>query len=216
MFDEYSDARQEAAIHVPECWHLCHREEEERISVTDFELGDLRKEGAQILEWLNTSRIAVRLIALFPFQTLPEHFHRKTRTDPGKKNRSACIRHCLCYVPGEDNMTYGTVPRFQEEHYTVRHEIALNPAIPIRSNPVLSIGFRQAGMRGHVHIQQRRQRRNNVFTNPATVKGAASTISTKPARFLMPLREISIAGSCSISRTIRSSLADRSRSDSTQ
>ncbi len=173
MFDEYSDARQEAAIMFRSAGIYVTGEEEERITVTDFELGDLRKEGAQILEWLNTNRIAVRLIALFPFQTLPEHFHRKTRTDPGKEESLRVVSGTVyVYVPGEDNMTYGTVPRFQEEHYTVRHEIALNPGDTYTLAPGIVHWF-QAGGDGAVMYTFSSAARdgNNVFTNPATVKG---------------------------------------------
>ena len=173
MFDEYSEARQEAAIMFRSTGIYVTGEEEERITVTDFELGDLRKEGAQILEWLNTSRVAVRLIALFPFQTLPEHFHRETKTDPGKEESLRVAAGTVyVYVPGEDNMTYGSIPRFQEENYTVRHEIVLNPGDTYTLAPGIVHWF-QAGGDGAVMYTFSSAARdgNNVFTNPATVKG---------------------------------------------
>ncbi|MBP7402901.1 MAG: D-lyxose/D-mannose family sugar isomerase [Clostridia bacterium] len=173
MFDEFFEARREAAVMIRAAGIYVGGDEEDRITVTDFELGDLRKEGAQILEWLNTKRVCVRLIALFPFQTLPEHHHRRTKSDPGKEETLRVVSGTvLVYVPGEDTMVYGSVPRFQEEHYTVRHEIVLNPGDQYTLAPG-TVHWFQAGGDGAVMYTFCSAARdaNNIFTNPATVKG---------------------------------------------
>ncbi len=173
MIYDFNEARREAAVMFRTAGIYVSGEEEERISVTDFELGDLRKEGAQLLEWLNTKRVCVRLIALFPFQTLPEHHHRKTKTDPGKEETLRVVSGTvLVYVPGEDNMVYGNVPSFQEKNYTVRHEIVLNPGEQYTLAPG-TVHWFQAGGDGAVMYTfcSAARDKNNIFTNPDTVKG---------------------------------------------
>ena len=46
-------------------------EEIKKIAAADFGLSHLEKEGAQILTLLETDRVAFKIIALFPKQTMP-------------------------------------------------------------------------------------------------------------------------------------------------
>ena len=50
-------------------------EEAGKIEVADVDLSRLEREGAQILTLVATPRMAAKVIALFPHQTLPEHWH---------------------------------------------------------------------------------------------------------------------------------------------
>jgi D-lyxose ketol-isomerase len=59
-------------------------EELEKIDVSDFGLSNQSVEGAQILTFIATHRIAVKLIILLPYQSLPEHWHPPVGDDPGK------------------------------------------------------------------------------------------------------------------------------------
>ena len=69
-------------------------------------------------------------------------------------------------------MVYGSAPRFQEEHYTVRHEIVLNPGDQYTLAPGVVHWF-QAGGDGAVMYSFGSAARdaNILFTNTATVKG---------------------------------------------
>ena len=45
------------------------------IEVVDFGLSNLDKEGVQVLTLVQTRRISIKVLALFPNQTEPEHWH---------------------------------------------------------------------------------------------------------------------------------------------
>lgn len=60
-------------------------EELEKIAVADFGLSNLKTFGAQILTLVSTDAIATKLIAMHPFQILPEHWHPKTGEYAGKE-----------------------------------------------------------------------------------------------------------------------------------
>ena len=60
-------------------------EETQKVEVADFGLSRLDVEGAQILTFVAAGRIAVKVVALFANQTLPEHWHPPVGDDPGKE-----------------------------------------------------------------------------------------------------------------------------------
>lgn len=84
------DAQSRAAALMKEAGITIYPGDEERIEVTDFGLSNPSVEGAQILTWVQTERIGVKIIALFPFQTLPEHWHPPVGKDAGKEET---VRH---------------------------------------------------------------------------------------------------------------------------
>ena len=63
---DFDEAGSRAVEMIKEAGIRLTQQEESSIVVTDFELGDIGKEGAQILEWVSTERVCVRLIALLP------------------------------------------------------------------------------------------------------------------------------------------------------
>ena len=75
--EEMTQARREAFELIRGSGFTVSEREREKIEVADFGLGRLMEEGAQILTLVATSRVAAKLIALFPHQTLPEHRHRR-------------------------------------------------------------------------------------------------------------------------------------------
>ena len=86
-------------------------DEAERIEVADFGLSRLDVEGAQILTLVATDRLAVKLVALFANQTLPEHWHPPVGDDPGKEETARVVWGTLrYYIDGVDNMHAGFVP----------------------------------------------------------------------------------------------------------
>ena len=133
----------ESSIHISD-------DEAERIEVADFGLSQLDVEGAQILTLVATDRLAVKLVALFANQTLPEHWHPPVGNDPGKEETARVIWGTLrYYIDGVDNMREGIIPAGKENVYTLRHEVILKPGGQITLKPGAKHWF-QAGDQGAV------------------------------------------------------------------
>lgn len=176
--NDFIEARKKTAEMIRVAGIKITEKEEPGIVVNDFELGDLASEGAQILEWLNTKRVGIRLIALLPFQTLPEHYHRATADEPGKEETIRVASGTLyVYVPGEENIKNGFIPEGREEYYTVRHEVVMKTGDQITLEPGTRHWF-QAGSDGTVMYTFTSQAKDghNIFTNPGTVKGCVNDL----------------------------------------
>ncbi|UCF15253.1 MAG: hypothetical protein JSW59_17745, partial [Phycisphaerales bacterium] len=107
-------------------------------------------EGAQILTLVATGRIAVKIVALFPRQTLPEHWHPRVGEDPGKEETVRVVSGTVrFYIPGDESIHEGFVPAGQEDAYTMRHELILKPGGQITLKPGTKHWF-QAGEEGAV------------------------------------------------------------------
>lgn len=102
--------------------------EREKIAVADFGLSDIYREGAQILTFFETDRIAGKILVLFPDQTLPEHWHPPVGDDPGKQEIIRAIWGTTrFYIDGENTLKEGFIPKGKESCYELRHEIILKP-----------------------------------------------------------------------------------------
>lgn len=147
---EYVAAQSRAAVMIKTAGIHVTREEAERVEVADFGLSRLDIEGAQILTLVTTDRIAVKVVALFPGQTLPEHWHPPVGDDPGKEETVRVISGILrFYIRGDDNMREGSIPAGKENVYTARHELILKPGDQITMEPGTKHWF-QADERGVV------------------------------------------------------------------
>ncbi|MBN1671365.1 MAG: D-lyxose/D-mannose family sugar isomerase [Kiritimatiellae bacterium] len=125
-------------------------EEAGKVEVADFGLGNLHAEGAQILTFFCTERVAAKVIALFPRQTEPEHWHPRVGDDPGKEETIRVISGTLYfYVPGAGEVRAGSVPAGKESCYTVRNERVMGPGDQITLEPGTRHWF-QAGPEGAV------------------------------------------------------------------
>ena len=178
LSNAFIEARRKAAAMVREAGIRITPEEEQQIVVNDFELGNLAKEGAQLLEWVATKRVNVRLIVLLPFQTLPQHYHKATADDPGKEETIQMVSGTLyLYVPGEENMLYGFIPEGQDPYYTARHEAVLKSGDQLTLEPGTLHWF-QSGREGAVMYSFTSQARDrlNIFTNPRTIKGCINDL----------------------------------------
>jgi D-lyxose ketol-isomerase len=144
-------------------------DEEHAIEVADFGLGDLAAEGAQILTLVQTDRIGAKVIALTPWQALPEHRHPRVGDDPGKEET---IRHIYgdlyVYTDGEPTLVAGRIPAGKEDVYTARHERALRPGESCYFAPGETHWF-LAGSRGAVLYSFSSTVRDilDEFTDPA-------------------------------------------------
>jgi len=147
---DYADARCRAAAMIRESGICFTQEELGKVEVADFGLSRLDVEGAQILTLVATDRIAVKIIALFPRQTLPEHWHPRVGEDPGKEETVRVVSGIVrIYVPGDDSMKEGFVPAGKEDVYTMRCELILQPGEQMTLQPGTKHWF-QAGETGTV------------------------------------------------------------------
>lgn len=125
-------------------------EEKNKIEVVDFGLSHLSVEGVQILTMVQTDRISVKLLALMPYQTEPEHWHPPVGDDPGKEET---IRHLwgdlFFYTPGGDEIEHGFIPEHKESLYTCRKEMVFRPGEQLFCPPGEKHWF-QAGSKGAV------------------------------------------------------------------
>ena len=147
---EYTAAQNRAATMIRDSNICITKEELQKVEVADFGLGRLDIEGAQILTLVATDRIAVKIIALFPRQTLPEHWHPRVGDDPGKEETVRIVSGVVrFYIPGNDSMKEGFIPTGKEGVYTMRHELILKPGEQITLRPGTKHWF-QAGETGAV------------------------------------------------------------------
>jgi D-lyxose ketol-isomerase len=156
--NEQLEARKAAAELFEKAGVLITREEADRIDVVDFGLSNLKSEGAQILTMVQTDRISVKLLALMPNQTEPEHWHPPVGDDPGKEET---VRHVwgdlYFYVRPDspaapmagDRVVEGFIPEGKDDYYTCRKEIVMEPGQQLTAPPGDMHWF-QAGPRGCV------------------------------------------------------------------
>jgi len=146
--------------------------EVEAIAVADFGLGNLEQEGAQILTFVSTERVAAKVIILFPGQTLPEHRHPPVGADPGKEESLRVIRGTFyCGLPGEGPLGGATLPKEHEAYYTGRRVVVMGPADQITLAPGVP-HWMQAGPEGAVLYSFSSFARDGLdtFTNPEVVR----------------------------------------------
>ncbi|UCF93616.1 MAG: hypothetical protein JSW39_05495, partial [Desulfobacterales bacterium] len=148
--EEVEAAQRRAAAMIRQAGIVITEAEQDRIAVADFGLSRLAAEGAQILTLLETARVALKIIALFPQQTLPEHWHPPVGNDPGKEETIRVVSGALWfYLPGAENMRHGFIPEGKEACYSVRNEIRMGPGDQITLAPGTKHWF-QAGPAGAV------------------------------------------------------------------
>ena len=101
-------------------------EEAKTIEVVDFGLSDLERQGVQVLTLVQTERISIKVLVLFPNQTEPEHWHPPVEDDPGKEETVRVIAGTVYfYVPGEDTFKEGFIVEGKDDCYTMRNEIVM-------------------------------------------------------------------------------------------
>jgi len=118
-----------AGIHITDI-------EANRTEVVDFGLSRLEHEGVQVLTLVQTERISIKVLALFPNQTEPEHWHPPVGSDPGKEETVRVISGTLYfYVPGENTFKEGFLVEGKEHCYTMRHELVMRPGDQVTLAP---------------------------------------------------------------------------------
>jgi D-lyxose ketol-isomerase len=104
-------------------------EEREQIEIAEFGLGELERQGLELITYVNTDRYCAKELVLFPRQTCPEHKHPPVNGEPGKMETFRCRwGKVWLYVEGEPvQKPKAVIPKGSEAYYTVFHEIELNP-----------------------------------------------------------------------------------------
>jgi D-lyxose ketol-isomerase len=133
---EQMSARWRAAELIQQAGIAITDEEAATIEVGDFGLSNLEREGGQMLTLVQTERISVKILVLFPNQTLPEHWHPPAGDDPGKEETIRVLWGTVYfYGPGEDTFKEGFIVHGKEDCYTMRNEIVMQSCDQIILQP---------------------------------------------------------------------------------
>ncbi|MCD6165985.1 D-lyxose/D-mannose family sugar isomerase [bacterium] len=171
--EQYEKARKRTLEYFRKAGIVITPEEEMRIEVVDFGLGELERTGLEILTYVNTDRVCAKELVLFPHQTCAEHRHppivEKGIRDPGKEETFRCRwGQVYLYVPGEPTPNpKAKPPEGREQWYTVWHEIVLNPGEQY-TLPPNTLHWFQAGDEGAVvsEFSTKSRDENDIFTDP--------------------------------------------------
>ena len=170
---EVLQVRKRALAYMEKAGVVLSEKEKEAISVTDFGLSDLERQGGQILTFFNTERLSAKVIVLLPWQILPEHWHPAIDKDVGKEEIMR-VRwgEVYLYVPGEPtSQPKAKIPPGEENNFSVWHEVILNPGDQYILQPQVIHWF-QAGLDGAVIDDYSSTARDlqDGFTNPKIVR----------------------------------------------
>lgn len=144
-------------------------DERDHVEIAEFGLNDLERTGLELVVYVNTDRYCAKELVLFPRQTCPEHRHPPVGDDPGKMETFRCRwGKVWLYVEGEatDNVQ-AQIPAGSETHYTVFHEVELNPGQQY-TIPPNTLHWFQAGDEGTIVSEFSSTSRDefDIFTDP--------------------------------------------------
>ena len=126
--EQQKAAQKQAAEMIRQAGITITDEEADSIEVVDFGLNNLEKEGVQVLTLVQTDRISVKVLAMLPNQTEPEHWHPPVDDDPGKEETIRVIAGTVYfYVAGEDTFGEGFIVEGKDDCYIMRKEIVMKP-----------------------------------------------------------------------------------------
>lgn len=133
---QVEEGKKQALLLLQKAQVLIDENELNTIDVADFGLQNYPQEGAQMITLLNTERVALKLICLLPGQTLPEHWHTAVGDDAGKEETFRVLYGTLrLYLPGNDTIQEGTMPKGKSVYYTCRKEQILRPPQQLTLSP---------------------------------------------------------------------------------
>ena len=123
---EFESVKKEALEYFEKAHIVLTEKEKANIEIADFGLGEIRKIGLQLVTYVNTDRYCAKEMVLLPNQTCPEHRHPDYNGQRGKEETFRCrYGRVYLFVEGEENERHVEPP--DKEHFTVFHEIVLNP-----------------------------------------------------------------------------------------
>ncbi len=125
---EWEDARQRTVARLADAGFELTDEEAQNVEVADFGFGRLEEVGLELFTYVNNDRYCAKELVMFPGQICPEHRHPPFDEYPGKQETLRCRDGVVyLYVEGEETSDPTVEPPFNEEQYTVSHEIVLEP-----------------------------------------------------------------------------------------
>ncbi len=167
---EFENAQAWAKAYLDKAGIVITEAETAAIEVADFGLGELESTGLEIVVYVNTDRVCAKELVLFPRQTCPEHMHPPVEGEPGKEETFRCRwGKVFLYVSGTATPNpKAKSPAGHEAHYTVWHEVVLNPGDQYTLSPNTLHWF-QAGQDGAVvsEFSTRSRDEADIFTDPA-------------------------------------------------
>lgn len=166
---KFIEAQQRAAEMVRKTNISVREDELKQIDVVDMGLSELEQSGVQILTLVDTEKIAVKLLILFPNQTEPEHLHPRIGKYAGKEETIRCEwGEVFLYGPGDPTVvTQGNPPQNRLKTYTVWKEFHLLPGDQVTFQPNTRHWF-QAGKQGCViwSFSTKAIDISDIFTDP--------------------------------------------------
>jgi D-lyxose ketol-isomerase len=169
----FQEARKRASEMLRAAGIVLTGEEQQRIEVADFGLGELGRTGLELLTYVNTDRYCAKELVLFPRQTCPEHRHPRRDGADGTMETFRCRWGVVwLYVPGKHSRAiHARLPKDARPHYTVFHEIELCPGDQY-TIPSDTLHWFQAGDEGAVvsEFSSTSDDASDVFTDPRIVR----------------------------------------------
>lgn len=165
QFEEY---KKQALEYFDKAKIVLTQKEKDEIEIIDHELGDFYKTGLAIVVYVNTELCCAKEMVLLPHQTCPEHIHAPMPEIGyiGKEETFRCrYGKVYLYVEGTPAEQPSCTP--PDEHYTVFHEIVLEPGEQYTLHPNTWHWF-QAGPEGAVisEFSTKSHDEYDLFTNP--------------------------------------------------
>ena len=106
------------------------------MEISDFGLGRPLEEGAQMITLESTSRMAIKLIILLPFQILPEHWHVDNGDIQAKQELIRVISgHLDLYINGSPEEAVLPVPELSLPYYTCKKKVVLKESEQMLIDP---------------------------------------------------------------------------------
>ena len=126
---DVESARQRASAMLRRTGIVLAPQEESSIEIADCGLGDLERQGLQLVVYVNNDRYCAKELVLFPRQTFPQHRHPPIDGRPGKQETFRCRwGEVYLYVSGDPAaQPHCRPPEESAQWYTVWHEIVLKP-----------------------------------------------------------------------------------------
>jgi D-lyxose ketol-isomerase len=164
-------ARIEAARMLEAAGIIITPSERAAMEVADFGLDDLDHYGIEVVIYENNERYCAKELILFPRRICPEHYHPPVPGQhPGKQETFRC-RSGEVYLnvagPAAPHPK-ARVPKRDEAHFTVHHEIVLRPGDQY-TLPPNSLHWFQSGGEGAIvsEFSTTNTDEYDLWTNPA-------------------------------------------------
>ena len=164
--DEFEMVKKQTLEFFKKAHIILTEEEKRKIEIADFGLDQIEKIGIQIITYVNTDRYCAKEMVLLPNQTCPEHKHPAHNGQMGKEETFRCrYGKVYLFVEGEKNERHVEPP--DKEHFTVFHEIMLNPGEQ-HTIPPNTLHWFKAGNEGAVisEFSSHSDDASDIFTDP--------------------------------------------------